>query len=262
MLIDLPVFYSILYIGVPSFQSLFELSANMEEQSSRISLLTSTPAREWTQSSFEQAAEELVQSLERINSDHRPLNALSSWKLKSHSRQGRYLVHENPVIIPLATTFDGEGDADDLEDESILCDEDNIQAHRESGTGSQYNDTLWFLSIVYNHTFGVPVLYFQTQYKNGSQCGRDDIVAYLRQVHQQNRVENSWELISMDQHPISGLPSFFLHPCRTKQRIQSILVDRPKNDGSALLSWLSMMLASLGLGVSPTYYQILRSDMA
>lgn len=69
--------------------------------------------------------------------------------------------------------------------------------------------------------------------------------------------EDSWdEFVSYDQHPMTGEPTFFLHPCQTAQRL-SLLLQQPKEQESPLvvsplLSWLVMIVPAIGFRIMPT----------
>jgi Autophagocytosis associated protein, active-site domain len=107
----------------------------------------------------------------------------------------------------------------------------------------------WSFSVVYSDTWQVPILYFHVQ-----QCSRDDhgsytpcsrsmVVDILSHLHHQNlKLEeesdhhsnntdindnastySSWDFVSSDEHPVTGLPCFFLHPCRTRERLEILL---------------------------------------
>ena len=97
---------------------------------------------------------------------------------------------------------------------------------------NQYITMEWSFSIVYHETWGVPVLYFQVQYLDGSRCSRHDVLDALH-VYDLNTSDaglnitvgavDSWDFISEEEHPITGIPSFFLHPCQTSARLEWML---------------------------------------
>ena len=66
--------------------------------------------------------------------------------------------------------------------------------------------------------------------------------------------EQQWNFISQEEHPITGRPSYFFHPCQTACRMQLIYPDKEilnRNPGKWILTWLSMILPSAGFRIQP-----------
>jgi hypothetical protein len=207
---------------------------------------------------FEGGAEHLIQlfDLHRHDQETGENPAFSGWKILRHVRCGTYLIHEMPITICMAVG-DQRSSPDGpllLEDDTVL--RDSSTAFMDEATEPETLETSWNLSIVYSHTYRVPVLYFSVQYLDGSPCLRDSLVAFIRQSHHQNRVVDSWNIISAEQHPVTGLPSFFLHPCATSDWMK-LLVAPGHDDNSILylLSWMSMVLATIGLPIPARVYK-------
>jgi Autophagocytosis associated protein, active-site domain len=131
---------------------------------------------------------------------------------------------------------------------------------------NQFTLLQWNLSCVYSETWQIPVLYFDVRnVSTGQPCSREEVLSYLVldfdglpvQSDETNQIESSWNFLSFDEHPISRLPSFFLHPCRTSERmglIESTLMQHStcgvETRAVLLHSWLSLMLAPLRMKLS------------
>ena len=123
----------------------------------------------------------------------------------------------------------------------------------------------WKFSIVYSHIWRVPVLYFQVYASDGCLLTRNEVLSILRKTNEDVRGEDAeWDFLSQDEHPLSGMPSFFLHPCQTSKRLHLILGSSNGGEthdsqtppsipcpGRVLLSWLSMILPAAGFRISP-----------
>jgi Autophagocytosis associated protein, active-site domain len=103
---------------------------------------------------------------------------------------------------------------------------------------------IWYLNCIYHETWQVPVLYFSVQNAHdGSPCTRDNVLEALgigstgsssmperndmnttneKLFDQDEYIDNTWTTISMEEHPITGIPSYFLHPCRTAERLGTL----------------------------------------
>jgi Autophagocytosis associated protein, active-site domain len=150
-----------------------------------------------------------------------------------------------------------------LEDNSISVDTQVIQA--DPAKGSADVSTLWSFSIAYSSTYRVPVLYFQVNSLNGDPCGRHHVLEMLRGTVEIPK--ETWEFVSQEEHPCSGLPSFFLHPCQSSQRLRLMAIanslagaegnhatrDALAND-TILWAWMSMILPFVGHAIPALYY--------
>jgi hypothetical protein len=142
---------------------------------------------------------------------------------------------------------------------------------RENNCGDREEiDTEWTFSVVYSHTWRCPVLYFTvTAGPDGSAIfSRDFVLHTLRTLHHSNRQgpdEDSWEFLSVEEHPIFGTPTFMLHPCRTEQRLDVMVQSNSngviKDDAARLLTWMSMILPSVGFGIPSLTFLHLRQAL-
>lgn len=55
--------------------------------------------------------------------------------------------------------------------------------------------------------------------------------------------------VSMTEHPVTGLPTFFVHPCRTQDAMRDVLTDLKADDEKYLVLWLGLVGGAVGLNV-------------
>mmetsp|Transcript_24539 Transcript_24539/g.52260 ORF Transcript_24539/g.52260 Transcript_24539/m.52260 type:complete len:269 (-) Transcript_24539:1165-1971(-) len=229
-----------------------------------------------------------------------PLNekdpfALCDWRLHhgdNNTYDYVYLSHPLVNILSNMTSianddaeyeFVATRDSDDiLNDESITIDDQcyigEIKTDDKRGQPQQFT-TQWMFTIIYSDTYQVPVLYFNVQEMNGNPVGRQLLLRVLQQEHQRSAFESSndfpvdtWEFISQEQHPVTGICSFFLHPCQSAQRLQLLIsvsedlrevcmeleqesiVDGSSKNGM-LWAWMSMILPAVGQSIPSFYFR-------
>lgn len=137
-------------------------------------------------------------------------------------------------------------------DEEISLVDDTIYLDEDSAPIDDLgHECTWVFSIVYSETWQSPVLYFRVQNKDGSLISsREDIVQLLKPIHHQNQVQDSWDFVSYDEHPVDGMPSFFLHPCQTNNRMTQLvrcIAGDILPSGLLLLIWMSLIFPAVGL---------------
>lgn len=112
--------------------------------------------------------------------------------------------------------------------------------------------------VVHSPSYQVPVLYLTFQ----------RVSPYKTLPYKPSTADEAYELLvpslykpaiqnvgimgalSMTDHPMSGLPTYFVHPCRTAEAIQAIIGDvRNVEAERYLLMWLGMIGSSVGLDV-------------
>mmetsp|Transcript_30078 Transcript_30078/g.45259 ORF Transcript_30078/g.45259 Transcript_30078/m.45259 type:complete len:258 (+) Transcript_30078:45-818(+) len=129
--------------------------------------------------------------------------------------------------------------------------------------------TEWTFSVVFHETWRVPTLYFHVHDIDGSPITRDEVVSILLSSIGGNTTaisangsmteEQTWDFVSQEEHPMTGKPSFFLHPCQTAAKME-LLLHQPKHI-CPLLSWMSMILPSVGCTISPSVYHEAHKNM-
>jgi ubiquitin-like-conjugating enzyme ATG10 len=108
--------------------------------------------------------------------------------------------------------------------------------------------------IVHSPSYQVPVLYVQIN-DTGSQAVRLPSVdeAYEMLVPQSRRAQikavGVMGGLSMTDHPMTGLPVYFVHPCRTAEAMDGMVNDTKVKPVEFLLLWLGLIGASVGLEV-------------
>ena len=199
-----------------------------------------------------------------------------------------YLVHP-PLLIPSRTLQDEKDDT--IVDVEEVAEEFNIEMIEEIDDScidqipeaeiSTCDYTEWTFSIVFHDIWRVPTLYFTCSQTDGTPLCRHQVLDIL--LNQQNKLhskleneqtwseEELWEFVSQEEHPITGKPSYFLHPCRTADRMELLLMvqnNDSKNytmkESSAcpLLSWVSMILPTVGCRISPEVFCQMSKSMA
>jgi len=156
-----------------------------------------------------------------------------------------------------------------VEESEELQDPDAIEEDIDFKSFSRKNRVVgeWKFSIVFHDIWQVPVLYFQANFLDGTKCARSDILRALNINEDQSKekqfLENgfreAWDFISEEEHPITGMPSYFLHPCKTLERL-NLIVNTLKNPvpGGAfsydrnvassedlLIIWMTMILPTV-----------------
>jgi ubiquitin-like-conjugating enzyme ATG10 len=185
---------------------------------------------------------------------------IMQWKMeKINGDNDSYLIH--PLVLRKAANASSFGfytsnSADDeyLEEEWIHHDDDEyiIPSCEKS------NVYEWRYSIVYSFTWRVPVLYFTVQTPSGSPCPRDEVLSMLPGSLLQ---QDSWDFLSYDEHPVTGVPSFFLHPCQTQNVLNILRQDCLTDTKLELLSWLSLIIPSIGYSLPSTLFQEIRQEL-
>lgn len=160
-----------------------------------------------------------------------------------------HLIHPPVTRRRLDTSFiQGNHVADvdvHLEDETLVVDPDVTPPPTLSSSSSSNLLLLleWQFSIVYSDTWQVPILFFTAQHMDGSPCLRYSL---LKALGCQDGID-SYDFISYDEHPVTRVPSFFLHPCQTAARMKLL----GATTEYFLVSWLSMVLPAIGFRMPP-----------
>lgn len=175
------------------------------------------------------------------------------------TRHASSLFRNDEGVKCLATSSDNVHDEDALKvDESILDDCDAIVVD----FGKRRDETEWSFSVVYSEVWRAPVLYFTVQRLDGIPCTRREVLDMLDHHDHQNAatVPDSWDFVSWDEHPVTGIPSFVLHPCRTLERLQLLgaSFDHPTR---RVWSWITMILPTVGVSVSPRTFQLVQRQL-
>jgi len=218
-----------------------------------------------------------------------------------------YLIHPSIIMIPTkqkveqddshtpsATQYDDDRVDDDSSygDDTILVDTAEIHIKNSDHlplptlkTTTTSTTISWYFSIVYSDTYQVPVLYFHvSDTVTGQPCSRTQVLKYLIPGHTNNNDNDnietndatslsSWEFISQEPHPHTGFPSYFLHPCRTAERMKGLTSryrrrkDDDKDDDdddqymNYLWAWMSMIFPAVGYSIPSLFYSKILNEL-
>lgn len=216
-----------------------------------------------------------------------------------HNERGGGGNHQpNHDTVERRSSSDGGGSGDGIDDDvdqilllqgdaevDMLHDEDRsnqtgvpnaiyLLSQEENDKNTTTLQTEWTFSIVYSETYRVPVLYFHVHNMksdgNVVACGRQEvlnIILHYQQKQQHNPdnciPEDTWEFISQEDHPVTGLPSFFLHPCQSADRLKSVFLQDGLSKPSKLYlwTWMSMLLPAVGHPVPSSYFVRIRNRL-
>ena len=208
---------------------------------------------EMTRADFVKQANDLVRTLARSNRKGED-NVLLDWEVVA-LQSSTYMVHPtvfwSPKLIDM--DVDTQVDEDTLQDDTILEDGDAVPP-----SPMRQSSSSWRFSVVYSDTWKVPVLYFSVQDDSGGNpCPRETVLSILPCPE----VSDTWDFLSHDEHPVTGVPSYFLHPCRTADRLELMLRGHPDKDSVVLLSWFSLVLPAVGYRLPPALFQELHTSL-
>lgn len=173
---------------------------------------------------------------------------LLQWDLVGELTNNVYVTHP-PVVCAVSESamcsdiqLNASTQAFEFEDATLAVDPDSISSPQERQLAE------WRFSIVYSDTWMVPVLYFTVKQTDGMPFQRSQVLDMLSV--DENAVGDTWDFVSYEEHPITGEPSFFLHPCQTSNRMgQLFQQSKQRNASSFLLSWTSMTLPAVGFRI-------------
>jgi len=187
--------------------------------------------RRWSQKTFESEATNLFNTAKQVN-------LLQQWHIqRKNNNDIEYIVREECVFYHEDVT-------------SAVNDEDEIIPNVEDAVIKSLcsNHIAWNYSIVFSPTYGVPVFYFRANFLDGTSVGREQVLRVLhRNVDATGEDDDGWDFVSEEEHPVTGVPHYFLHPCQTPilLNLLSDTVEENISPGQLLLSWLSMILSIL-----------------
>ncbi|KAJ3999530.1 hypothetical protein F5050DRAFT_1737524 [Lentinula boryana] len=204
-----------------------------------------------TRPQFDRACKLLVQEYE----SSRPsfvTNALRGWLWTEHpsvcslgylSRNSNYLSrHMEPFIH-----IDSNDNYTEIDEAAApIC------IDTEALTSQQY--------VVYSATFQVPCFYFTMYHSNGAPLPINELLSstlfrpgILQDANTTTfaltRRNTAFPLLSQGDHPTTGKPCWFLHPCETTIAVEELLKEVEKvadSEDAKLLSWLKMWFVVLG----------------
>lgn len=213
---------------------------------------------------FQRLARHLVEVLEVCRNDESSTWELSNWSLENNNQTCPCLVHPAVYATYQEQNIESNNDMGDdggglfsLEDDEIIADEQVMIVQDSVSLEESRVEVKWHFSIVYSDTYGVPVLYFRVQTLDGSPCERFKILEWLPN----QSIEDNWDFISQEEHPISGLPSYFLHPCQTSGRLAKLL-QSSQADESILWAWMSMIFPAVSHPIPSSFFHKIQRHLS
>ena len=145
------------------------------------------------------------------------------------------------------------------EDEVAISDEEDSEALVAPIANHDYTRAVQ-CDIAYSPAYQVPVLYLTFAERSTGRSialpSPDEIYKILVPDNFKSPMRNVGVMgaLSMAEHPITGTPAYFVHPCRTQEALSPLLEDaspkaKPCSGTQYLLLWFGVIGASVGLSV-------------
>lgn len=166
---------------------------------------------------------------------------LTKWELQGEQPGDVYVTHP-PILCEVPNYKDLCNNNSAIEYEEDTCsDPDTVPPpiHRRH--------VEWRFSIVFSDTWTVPVLYFTVKFADdGTPLLRSQVWDVIP-CDEKREFADTWDFVSYEEHPMTGEPSFFLHPCQTARRLTLLQANQPAT--SPLLSWTAMIFPAVGFRI-------------
>ncbi|XP_047718120.1 ubiquitin-like-conjugating enzyme ATG10 isoform X4 [Prionailurus viverrinus] len=130
----------------------------------------------------------------------------------------------------------------------------------ETTTGSQV--IKYEYHVLYSCSYQVPVLYFRASFLDGRPLALKDIWEGIHECYKTRLLQEPWDTITQQEHPILGQPFFVLHPCKTDDFMTPVLKNSQKINRSVnyITSWLSVVGPVVGLNLPLSYARAASED--
>lgn len=106
--------------------------------------------------------------------------------------------------------------------------------------------------IIHSSSYQVPVVYLTVKSPStGYQASVDDLYRVLVPSSYKSQMSSVGVMgaLSMTEHPVTGTPALYVHPCRTQEAMM-LLAERRKLEPKAyIMLWLGTVGAGIGLNV-------------
>ena len=202
------------------------------------------------------------------NYDSTSSHFLHSWELRVDSYGDTYLQHPSVVQrlhTNIVKNYGINEEWIEFEDDDVQIEDPQIVTNLTNDDNFPCEDCEWDFTVVYSHVWAMPVLYFQVYKNDGKFMLREEVlrILYLTTSKKHNDVmkdgstnkdEEEWNFVSQEEHPITGRPAYFFHPCQTSSRMQLIFPGKDmmtSNPCKWIVTWLSLILPSTGFRISP-----------
>uniref|UniRef100_A0A673VG83 Ubiquitin-like-conjugating enzyme ATG10 n=1 Tax=Suricata suricatta TaxID=37032 RepID=A0A673VG83_SURSU len=109
--------------------------------------------------------------------------------------------------------------------------------------------------VLYSCSYQVPVLYFRASFLDGRPLALKDVWEGIHECYKTQLLQEPWDTITQQEHPILGQPFFVLHPCKTNEFMTPVLKNSQKINRSVnyITSWLSIVGPVVGLNLPLSY---------
>ncbi|CAK7294640.1 Ubiquitin-like-conjugating enzyme ATG10 [Vulpes lagopus] len=130
----------------------------------------------------------------------------------------------------------------------------------ETTTGSEV--IKYEYHVLYSCSYQVPVLYFRASFLDGRPLALKDIWEGTHECYKTRLLQEPWDTITQQEHPILGQPFFVLHPCKTNEFMTPVLKNSRKINRSVnyITSWLSVVGPVVGLHLPLSYARTASQD--
>ncbi|XP_038516842.1 ubiquitin-like-conjugating enzyme ATG10 isoform X2 [Canis lupus familiaris] len=130
----------------------------------------------------------------------------------------------------------------------------------ETTTGSEV--IKYEYHVLYSCSYQVPVLYFRASFLDGRPLALKDIWEGTHECYKTRLLQEPWDTITQQEHPILGQPFFVLHPCKTNEFMTPVLKNSRKINRSVnyITSWLSVVGPVVGLNLPLSYARTASQD--
>ncbi|XP_019651961.2 ubiquitin-like-conjugating enzyme ATG10 isoform X2 [Ailuropoda melanoleuca] len=130
----------------------------------------------------------------------------------------------------------------------------------ETTTGSEV--IKYEYHVLYSCSYQVPVLYFRASFLDGKPLALKDIWEGIHECYKTRLLQEPWDTITQQEHPILGQPFFVLHPCKTNEFMTPLLKNSRKINRSVnyITSWLSVVGPVVGLNLPLSYARTTSQD--
>lgn len=179
---------------------------------------------------------------------------------------------EKPLYTSAATEvsydskrYDSERCDEELDDsiiddiEAVLCEQHESyfrepdNAEIDLSNKSTRVPRTYEYNIVYSHSYGVPVLYFNVYTTEGAVVGLEEVWGAVPPPHSEQVDRDRWTMLTQQEHPLLGRPYFQLHPCHTADLMKQV---PPCRHSNYLVTWLSAVGPVIGLRLPLAYARL------
>lgn len=180
--------------------------------------------------------------------------------------QGNSMLRRMPQVLNTARLLqqstnsedDNEDDEDDDEIETFYEDDDDNAVQKTPASedgGADGHKIIAEYSIVWSSSYQVPVLYFSLWEECGTKRSSltEGISEVVHSFEKRAGFEDNPEVIKMNallsqgEHPLLGVPAWYLHPCKTGNVMETIV---PRDEWfNYLKAWLALYGSFAGLKI-------------